>query len=330
MSSILITGAAGEIGQSLIAAYSTQKESSITCLDLQDRPVNIPTTRLQWCKGSVTDQALISSLLHDQHFDHIFHLAALLSAAAASKPEIAHQVNIEGSRYLLDAVRQSSQRHAKPTRVLFPSSIAVYGMTKENRETPVKESFQSVPTTLYGKQKAEIEEYGTRTFAGSQFCDFRSIRFPGLISAETLPVGGTSDYASLMAHNAAQGKPYSCFVSAHTTLTFLAMPDAVSALLQLASTSSEKLSRNVYNLHGFTISAQEIADFTLSVFPNWEVSFKSVAEKQKIVDSWPAEVDCSAFKRDVAWEPTLDKRATFFEYLFPKIRTFYASPKIAI
>jgi nucleoside-diphosphate-sugar epimerase len=150
------------------------------------------------------------------------------------------------------------------------------------------------------------------------------LRFPGIISADTIPVGGTSDYASLMAHNAAKAERYQCFVSAATTLSFIAMPDAIEALIQLASTEKAKLSQSVYNLHGFTISAQEIADYTKSAFPRAEISFSSIPEKQQIVDSWPAIFDCSAFCRDVGWKVQLGKKETFFQYLFPRISERYS------
>src|SRR5207245_4711706 len=128
--------------------------------------------------------------------------------------------------------------------------------------------------------------------------DFRCVRFPGLISAVTIPSGGTSDYAPEMIHAAAKGEPYACFVRPDTAIPFMAMPDGVEALLTLAAAPRTRLTRTAYNLTAFNPSAAEIRDVVVAAFPSARIGFKVDAKRQEIVDSWPAAVDDSAARRD--------------------------------
>jgi nucleoside-diphosphate-sugar epimerase len=153
--------------------------------------------------------------------------------------------------------------------------------------------------------------------------DFRCLRFPGLISAVTVPTGGTSDYAPEMLHAAAQGKPYQCFVREDTRIPFMAMPDAIEALLQLEAAPRHKLTRFVYNVTAFNPSAGEIFELVRRAFPTAHVTFVPDLKRQKIVDSWPADVDDSAAQRDWGWQPTYDLQRAFAEYLIPGVRRRY-------
>ena len=155
--------------------------------------------------------------------------------------------------------------------------------------------------------------------------DFRCIRFPGLISAFTVPSGGTSDYGPEMIHAAAQSKPYECFVREDTRISFMAMPDAIDALQQLMHAPAEKLSRVVYNITAMSPSAGEFAERTLKAFPAGKVSFKPDLRRQGIVDSWPLDVDDSAARQDFGFKPAFDFARTFDEYLVPNIKKRYAT-----
>jgi nucleoside-diphosphate-sugar epimerase len=185
---------------------------------------------------------------------------------------------------------------------------------------------------MYGCNKLYCELLGRyysayyRRLAATQepFCvDFRSIRFPGLISAVTVPSGGTSDYAPEMIHSAAQGQPYHSFVSEDTRIPFMVMPDAIKALLTLASAPVERLTRTVYNVTSFNPSAAEIAGIVRGAFPNADITFDSESKRKDIVDSWPAQLDDSAARRDWGWQPDYDLDAAFEEYLIPAIRLRY-------
>jgi nucleoside-diphosphate-sugar epimerase len=153
--------------------------------------------------------------------------------------------------------------------------------------------------------------------------DFRSVRFPGLISAETVPSGGTSDYAPEMIHAAARGQSYACFVRPDTRITLMAMPDAVDALIALASAPRARLTRSAYNVTAFSPTAQQIHDVVMQAFPKAAITWAVDAKRQRIVDSWPAEVDDAAARRDWGFAPAYDFDHAFADYLIPRIRERY-------
>ena len=153
--------------------------------------------------------------------------------------------------------------------------------------------------------------------------DFRAVRFPGLISAVTVPSGGTSDYGPEMIHAAARGEPYACFVRPDTRIPFMAMPDGVDALMALARAPRERLSQTAYNLGAFAPTAEDIRAEVLHAFPDAVVTFQVDAKRQGIVDSWPEDVDDSAARRDWGFAPRYDFTSAFREYLIPGIRDRY-------
>ena len=153
--------------------------------------------------------------------------------------------------------------------------------------------------------------------------DFRAIRFPGLISAFTLPSGGTSDYGPEMLHAAAQGKPYSCFVRADTKISFMAMPDAIKSLLTLMDVPREKLSYKVYNIAAFALTAEEFRQRALKAFPDAKITYEVNPRRQGIVDSWPEDVDDSLARAEWGWKPDYDVDRFFDDYFLPEIRKRY-------
>jgi threonine 3-dehydrogenase len=254
----------------------------------------------------------------------VFHLAALLSAHAEREPDLAHQVNVEGTLGLLKLCWRMDNG---PVRFLFPSSIAVYGLPDPETKAgqgALKEWQWTTPRGIYGCNKLYCELMGAylsrRVPPQGNGLDFRAIRFPGLISAETVPTGGTTDYAPEMIHAAAAGRPYNCFVSEESRLPFMTMPDAVEALLQLATADRDKLTTHAYNIRGFSCSAGEIRTEVRRQFPQAEIAFAPVAEKQTIVDSWPADVDDSKARRDWGLAPKHGMRDAFGDYLAPALR----------
>jgi len=218
---------------------------------------------------------------------------------------------------------------------VYPSSIAAYGLPDldaKRRAGAVREDDFMHPTTMYGCNKLYCEQLG-RYYArhykqlsadvAVRRVDFRSVRFPGLISAVTMPSGGTSDYASEMIHAAAKGDAYACFVRPDTTIPFMAMPDAVDALLALAAAPGDRLSRTAYNLRAFNPSAAAMREIVVAAFPDAAITYGVDAKRQRIVDSWPADVDDSAARTDWAFAPAYDFERAFREYLIPTIRERY-------
>ena len=313
----LITGANGEIGQALLRVL---KADRVLALDLNPLDPALAGYYLEFIQGDILDRALLEQLGRQFEIRRIYHLAAILSNQAESDPHLAHRVNVEGTMNLLNfGLAQSEQR---PVQFLFPSSIAVYGLEAKEAHGPVGEEERLMPTTVYGAGKLYCERLGRHfTKHGSAQLDFRALRFPGLISAETLPAGGTTDYGPEMLHFAAAGRRYRCFVRPDTRLPFLVMPDAIRALQKLASATS--LPRGAYNVTSFSPSAEELRQSVLEYFPSAEVSFEPDPDRQAMVDSWPAQIDDSAARRDWGWSPEYDLQRAFAEYLVPAVSDRY-------
>lgn len=330
---ILITGAVGEIGQALVENLAASDANELLTLDLQPQPPQMKglSTHIQ---GDILDKTLLTRLVTEYEFDTIYHLAALLSTRGEFAPELAHSVNVEGTLGLLQLAAEQSQRRGKAVRFIFPSSIAVYGvpdLATKARDYYVREWDWNHPTTMYGCNKLYCEQLGAyysrhyQQLAASRpvMLDFRSLRFPGLISAFTTPTGGTSDYGPEMLHAAAKGEPYTCFVREDSVIPFMVMPDAVTALLELSQAPQESLTRIVYNVTSFSLTAAEIQALVSAAFENAEISFRPDFKRQGIIDSWPAGLNDKAARRDWGWEPAFDARRAFDEYLIPNIKKRY-------
>ncbi len=329
----LITGAVGEIGQALVSNLAEASDQQLITLDLQPLPDQI-ARKVIHIQGDILDKALLSRLVSEYEINTIYHLAALLSTRSEFTPAAAHHVNVEGTLVLLQLASEQSEWRGTPVKFIFPSSIAAYGMpdleTKTNYAR-VREWEWNYPRTMYGCNKLYCEQLGIyfsmyyRQLAADRpvMLDFRSLRFPGLISAFTVPSGGTSDYGPEMLHAAAKSEPYACFVRQDVRIPFMAMPDAVTALLQLTEAPAERLSRRVYNVTSFSLSALDFQHWVLKFFPQAEVTFIPDVKRQEIVDSWPADLDDSAAQRDWNWQPEYDVERSFNEYLVPNIINRY-------
>ncbi len=334
---VLVTGANGEMGHGLIDALAEHGAFSIIALDVRPLDESIKKKCTDVIVGDILETRLLERMQSEYEVHSIYHLAALLSTRAEFTPEAAHRVNVEGTLNLLKLSIEQSRWHGQPVKFMFPSSIAVYGLpnTQTKKQVgKVKEAEWNYPSTMYGANKLYCEHLGRyyakhyRQLASDNTAnggvDFRSIRFPGLISAVTVPSGGTSDYAPEMLHAAAQGKPYSCFVREDVAIPFMAMPDAITALLKLHDAPKEKLSSTVYNIGSFSPTAGEIFTIVKKAFPNAEIRFSPDDKRQAIVDSWPSDVDDSAARADWGWNPAYDEARSFNEYLIPGIKKRYA------
>jgi nucleoside-diphosphate-sugar epimerase len=332
---IFITGASGEVGRALVKHLAEDGNNELVTMDLQPLPTELNSLVRQHIVGNLLDNILLARLVGQYEIDAIYHLAALLSTTSEYTPYIAHQVNVEGTLGLLRLAAEQSQWRNRPTLFLFPSSIAVYGMPEIERSKglyqKVREWEWNQPRTMYGCNKLYCEMLGVyfskhyRQLAAEKSIaiDFRAVRFPGLISADTVPTGGTSDYAPEMLHAAAQGKPYACFVPESARIPFMAMPDAARSLLLLAQAPVEKLTRSVYNVTSFSLTAGQIRDRVLAAFPKAQITFEPDTKRQAIVDSWPADLDDSAARQEWDWNPLYDVERAFTEYLIPTISKQY-------
>lgn len=332
---ILITGANGEIGQGLIRSLSQKGGANMVGLDLDFLDESIHSLVQESIQGNILDRNLLERINAEFEVSTIYHLAAILSTRAEFSPMTAHKVNVGGTINLLHLAMEQSISQGRPVKFFFPSSIAVYGMASleaKNLAGPVGEDDYRHPETIYGCNKLYCENLGIyfsrfykRLSAESSRgrVDFRAIRLPGLISAHTLPAGGTSDFAPEMIHRAAQSKQYHCFVRKDSALPFMTMADAIEAILQLMEAEEDSLSRSVYNVTSFSPTAGEFREKTLTYFPEAKIDFIINDKRQSIVDSWPANVDDHKARNDWGWEPEHNFDSAFEDYLIPEIRKRY-------
>lgn len=333
---VLITGANGEIGHGLIRHLAENTDANIVALDVVPLDKSLRSLCNTYIVGDILDQMLLGRLVVEHEISTIYHLASILSTKAEYNPETAHRINVEGTLNLLRLAVEQSQWQGTSVKFIYPSSIAAFGiptLEAKIQAGAAREDQWHYPTTMYGCNKLYCEHLGRyyssyyRQLAAdcgtAETVDFRSIRFPGLISSETIPTGGTSDYGPEMLHAAAEGEPYNCFVRPDTTIPFMVMPDAVKALVMLEDVPRNRLSQFVYNVTSFSLSAQQIHDIVLKAFPEAEIQFKVDECRQKIVDTWPEVVDDSAARQDWGWSPDYDCNRAFQEYLIPAIRARY-------
>lgn len=322
----LITGANGEMGHLLLPALAAAGYELVS-VDLQPLAPELAAACKVAAVGSVVEPTLMADLFHDHRPDAVFHLAALLSSKAERDPDLAHEVNVSATLNLFRLCRERARESGRDVRFLFPSSIAVYGLPDAAAKAvagAVKEEEWNRPAGMYGCNKLYCEMIGSYFAARARKdatpgLDFRAIRFPGLISAETLPSGGTSDYAPEMIHAAAQGRPYSCFVAADTRMPFMTMPDAVDAILRLDAADAATLTTRVYNIGAFSPSASDIKEGVLAHFPEAAIAFEPVAWRQAIVDTWPADVDDGRARGDWGHAPRHRLREALADYLVPAL-----------
>jgi threonine 3-dehydrogenase len=328
---VLVTGANGEIGRALLASLAADGGYSIVTLDLTPLPDAARAFASATYAGNIMDRYLLDQIAAHHDVDVVFHLAALLSTRSERDPELAHRVNVEGTLNVLRAAQSQSSRLGRPIRFLFPSSIAVYGLPTLDEKRAVgavREEQWNVPMTMYGCNKLYCEHLGRYfTFHARQLgalsaaarLDFRSLRFPGLISASSVPSGGTSDFGPEMIHAAAKRERYTSFVEPDAKIPFMAMPDAVQALVDLALAERTSLSACVYNVSAFSVTARAIAERAARAFPGARVDYAPDPARSRIVASWPEDLNVARAVKDWGFAPCLSWERMFDDYLVPQL-----------
>ncbi len=329
---LLITGAGGEIGHGLIDHLIAAGEVEIVTLDLNGLPEATAARTRAAVTGDVLDRKLVAQLFADHPIEGVIHLAAMLSSSGERNPERAFEVNVDGTMVLLAEARRSAEKIGRDITFIFPSTIAVYGLPnreEKNAAGAVAEDDYLHPVTMYGVNKLSCEHlgryytdhYGALVENLSPFgIDFRGLRFPGLISSQTVPSGGTSDFVPEMLHAVAGGRRYSCFARPDTRIPFMTMPDAIRSILHLYKAPASSLTRRVYNVGAFSPTAEEVAALLRETYPDAEISYEVDERRQHFLDTWPADVDDSAARRDWGYMPAHTLRPAFEEYLLPALQ----------
>ncbi|MBO6575876.1 MAG: NAD-dependent epimerase/dehydratase family protein [Rhodothermales bacterium] len=294
---ILVTGAAGQLGNDLVGALVARHgKSAVLATDLRCCD-QLAQTGADTAALDVTDAQAVASFMEEGRFDQIYHLAGILSARGEKQPDLCWNVNVNGLKNVLDAVRGTK------TRVFWPSSIAVFGPDTPKHRTP--QVTIKNPTTMYGAAKAAGEllcDYAARKFG----VDVRSVRYPGIISYGAPPGGGTTDFAVDMFVQAVRHGQYTCFVRGSTRLPMMYGPDAVKAALDLMHASPASISvRTSYNLTAFSFSAAELAEAIESRVPGFVCDYEPDF-RQAIADTWPQVIDDSRARQDWGWHPDYD------------------------
>ncbi len=295
---ILVTGAAGQIGSELTTALREKHgRDAVVTSDIAPAADGLaePSKELD-----VTDRATLEAALGDYDVDTVYHLAAVLSAAGERDPQAAYRVNVEGLYNALE-----SSREAGVETFLVPSSIAVFGSTTPNYPG---ESTVLEPDTMYGVSKVLGELLGDYYFE-SYGLDVRGLRFPGILSYDTRPGGGTTDYAVEAFYGAIENREYTYYVRPDTRLPMMYMPDAVRAFLELAAADSSSLSqRSKYNVGALSFTPEQLTAEIQKYLPDFEATHEPDG-RQEIADSWPDVVDDSAAREDWGWQPEYDFEA---------------------
>ena len=298
---ILVIGAAGQIGSELVPAL--RKKYGGENVIATGRRTPLPEAIKK--SGPVIyldalDKKSIAKVIFEYEIDTIFHIASILSATGERMPQTAWDINLNGLINVLEVARSY-----KIDRVIWPSSIAAFGPTTPRENTPNITVLQ--PTTMYGITKVAGELLAEYYYSKYNL-DIRSMRLPGIISSETLPGGGTTDYAVEIFYEAIKNKKYTCFLREDTVLPMLYMPDCNKCMIDLLEADNSKLKRRVYNLTGISFSASEIAAEIKKYIPEFKIEYKPDF-RQAIADSWPKTIDDSFAREEWGWNPEYDLKA---------------------
>ncbi|PEJ46676.1 UDP-glucose 4-epimerase [Bacillus sp. AFS002410] len=299
MKKILITGCFGQIGSELTmrlrSEYGIENVVATDIRRLEGSPI-LETGHFEIL--DVMDKEKMLEIAKKYEVDTFIHLAALLSAVAEAKPTLAWDLNMGGLVNALEVARELS------LKFFTPSSIGAFGPATPKDNTP-QDTIQR-PTTMYGVTKV----------AGELLCDYyfekfgvdtRGVRFPGLISYDTVPGGGTTDYAVDIYYEALKNKKYTSFIGEGTYMDMMYMPDAIDAIIKLMEADSSKLvHRNAFNISAMSFEPTQIAASIRKFVPEFTLDFDIDPIRQGIANSWPNSIDSSAAKQEWGFDPKFD------------------------
>ena len=300
MKNVLIIGATGQIGSELtmklreaypggnvVAGYIKGAEPKGELLE------SGPSALVD-----ITDASQIADAVERYNIDTIYNLAALLSAVAEARPQLAWKIGVGGLYNTLEVARE------KGCAVFTPSSIGSFGPSTPHTKTP-QDTVQR-PETIYGVTKVTGEllaDYYARRFG----VDTRSVRFPGLISYTTPPGGGTTDYAVDIYYSAVKGEPFKCPLKPGTFMDMMYMPDALRAAIEIMEADPTRLKhRNSFNIASMSFDPEIIYAKIREYMPEFTMTYELDPLRQALADSWPDSLDDTCAREEWDWKPEFD------------------------
>ena len=302
MKRILVTGATGQIGSELTMELRKRYGGdNVVAAGHRRKPSERLVSSGPFEYVDIAKRDSVKKLVEGYDIDTIYHLAAVLSAVGERNPQLAWDVNMSGLCNILEVAREHNI-----VRVFWPSSIAVFGPEAPRVNTPQETVL--IPRTMYGVTKVAGELLCNYYFMRFGL-DVRGVRYPGIISSETLPGGGTTDYAVEIFYEAIKKKRYTCFVREDTTLPMMYMPDCIKAAINLMEADPSKIKcRTSYNVAGTSFSAGELTAEIKKHIPEFRCEYQPDF-RQEIADSWPMSIDDSAAREEWGWKPNHDLAA---------------------
>jgi nucleoside-diphosphate-sugar epimerase len=302
MTKILVTGATGQIGTSLVPELRKKYgNSNVIAIGHRKMPDEVFVKSGPFEIADTNNKEALSELIQKYQIDTIYHLVSLLSASGEKNPDLAWSVNMGGLKNVLDLAKEH-----KIKRVFWPSSIAAFGPTTPRDMTPQPTIME--PNTMYGVTKVAGEllcNYYFKKYA----IDVRSLRYPGIISYNALPGGGTTDYAVEIFYEALKHGSYKCYLREDSTLPMMYMPDAIKATIDIMEAGQAMIkSRTSYNLAAISFSPKEIAAEIMKHIPDFACTYEPDF-RQAIADSWPKVIDDSHARKDWGWKHAYDLKA---------------------
>ena len=299
MKRILVTGAVGQIGSELTLSLREKfGNDNVLATGRKTKPSETLLDSGPFEYIDIVKKETVEKVIKEYDIDTVYNMAAILSAVGEDKPSLCWDVNINGMYNILDLAIQYDM-----TRVFVPSSIAVFGPKTPKENTPQETILK--PTTMYGVTKVSGELLGDYYYEKFGL-DVRGVRYPGIISSETLPGGGTTDYAVEIFYEAIKNKKYTCFLAKNTVLPMMYMPDCIKATIDLMDADIKKLEHHCdFNLTAMSFSAGELADEIKKHIPDFKCTYKPDF-RQKIADSWPKSIDDTSAREEWGWKPKYD------------------------
>jgi nucleoside-diphosphate-sugar epimerase len=296
---ILVTGAVGQIGSELTMALREKYgNDNVLATGRKTKPSDNLLNSGPFEFIDITKRETIEKVVKEYDIDTIYNMAAILSAVGEEKPLLCWDVNINGLYNILEIAREFEMK-----RVFVPSSIAVFGPETPSTNTPQETILK--PKTMYGVTKVSGELLGDYYFKRFNL-DVRGVRYPGIISSETLPGGGTTDFAVEIFYEAIKKKKYTCFVKKETILPMMYMPDCIKGTIDLMEADINKLKHHCdFSIASMSFSAGELAEEIKRFIPEFKCEYKPDF-RQAIADSWPKSIDDSAAKKEWNWKPSYD------------------------